>query len=733
MEDSLKILKPYLRGLPIIVFAMMAGVFLSQKYLNYVTPMYESTAKLKLADANEGVPDNNLYKDFDVFTSSNKIGGEIELIKSQVLLNKVFDLLDFGLEIYRVGTLKSIELYQNSPISITYQKASDKAFDRPFQLYVSDEKTYELQLPGSGERIKGNMGDTLITPLATFCVSLNDTVLRHNPHVAIADHYEFKLVSKNLFFGRLSQKLDVTSVDKDIAVLRISYKDANPAKAAVLVNKLAEVYIQDYIETKYKAAHVTVNFLDDQINHTIQKLTDAENKIQAYRDDNTITNIRQETETDLRRISQLKIQQTNLKMSLDAIEDLEQYIQSGQGRFLELAPNFEAFTDLLSTEIVKKIKALEAEKKDLLLTYTKEDDRVKVIDHKISDLANYLTESISNTRKNLNIKYQNLNHDIEEAEKVFIGVPEKEKMLNILDREFQIYQQSYNFLNNKRIEAEIAQAAKVAFHRIITPAQVAKEPVSPNRTIITIVSALLGMFLALLLIFVVHTLKAKVNDVETIESNSEIPVAMVTPKLKNPAAEEKHFLKEVIQLEIKNIIPTHEVICFTAYRPQEGAIYNAFHIARALVMQGRKVLLIDVAHQLPVTPDPNGKTVVLQPDFHYTTMTDAAFQRTTKAGMEAHLAPYKTEYDVVVLLNQPLQNDSIARLMMRISAVNMVVVDTRLTPKKRVEEVTLLQDEFKLPSVYFLLNRYGYSPGLWHELRSFLVKKPRKVIHPVAS
>lgn len=732
MEDSFKILKPYLRGLPIIVLAMIAGVLLAQKYLNYVTPMYESTAKLKLADASEGVPDNNLYKDFDIFTSSNKIGGEIELIKSQVLLNKVFETLDFGLEIYRVGTLKSIELYQNSPVCITYQNAIEKAYDRPFQLHIFNEKEYELQLPGSDIPIKGNIGDTLTTPLATFYISLNDTLIRRNPHVAIADHYQFKLVSRNLFFNRLSQKLDVISVDKDIAVLRISYKDANPAKAAVLVNKLAEVYIQDYIETKYKAAHVTVNFLDDQINNTIGKLTEAENKIQAYRDDNTITNIRQETETDLRRISQLKIQQTNLKMSLDAMVNLEQYIKDGQGRFLELAPNFEAFTDLLSTEIIKKIKALEAEKKDLLLTYTKEDDRVKVIDHKISDLANYLTESISNTRKNLDIKYQNLNNDIEAAEKVFIGVPEKEKMLNILDREFQIYQQSYNYLNNKRIEAEIAQAAKVAFHRIITPAQVSKEPVSPNRTIITVVSALLGMFLSLLLIFVVHSLKAKVNDIQTIESNTEIPVAMVTPKLKTTAAEEKHFLKEVIQLEIKNLIPTNEMICFSSYRPQEGAVYNAFHIARALVLQGRKVLLMDVAHQLPVMPDPNGKVVVLEPNLHYTTLTDAAFHRTTKAGMEAHLAPYKTEYDVVVVLNQSLDDDSIARLMMRISAINMVVADARLTPKKRVEETTLLQDEFKLPSVYFLLNRYGYSPSLWHELRSFLVKKPRRVIHPLA-
>lgn len=726
MEESLKILKPYLRGLPIIIVAMVLAVLLAKKYLNYVTPMYESTVKLKLADTNEGVPDNNLYKDFDVFTSSSKIGGEIELLKSQVLLEKVFDAIDFDLEIYRVGTLKSVELYQNSPIHIAYSRVADKGYGQSFGLQVVNEQEYLLQLPGNDKMIKGIMGDTLVTPLATFCITLNDTLLRMHPQLVVADQYQFKLISSTQFFNRLTKNLDITSVDKDIAVLRISFKDANPNKAATLVNKLAEVYIQDYIETKYKAAHVTVNFLDDQINGTIEKLTNAENKIQAYRDNKEITNIRQETETDLRRISQLKIQQTNLKMNLEAMEDLEQYIKNGKGRFLELAPNFEAFTDLLSTEIVKKIKALEAEKKDLLITYTKEDERVKVIDNKIGDLTDYLTESISNTRKNLDIKYKNLNNDIDEAEKLFIGVPEKEKMLNILDREFQIYQQSYNFLNTKRIEAEIAQAAKIAFHRILTRAQVAKEPVSPNRTIIVIVSAILGMFLALLFIFIVHSLKAKVNDIQTLESNAAIPVAMTTPKLKNTLAEEKHFLKEVIQLELKGLIPANGILCLSSYRTREGAAYNALHIARALVMQDRKVLLIDVAHQLPVQDGSKGEIVALQPNLHYTTMTSSSFHRSTKAGMEAHLAPYKTQYDIVVVLNQTLDNDSIALLMMSIAAVNMVVVDARLTPKKRIVETTLLQDEFKLPSMYFLLNRYGYTPSLWREIRCFSKKKTLK-------
>ena len=100
-----------------------------------------------------------------------------------------------------------------------------------------------------------------------------------------------------------------------------------------------------------------------------KKLSNSENSIQGYRDEKNIINISQETETDLRKISQLKIQQTNVKMNLEAIHELDEYIKNGKENFLDLAPNFEAFTDLLSTEMVKKIKQLQGEKKDLLLTY----------------------------------------------------------------------------------------------------------------------------------------------------------------------------------------------------------------------------------------------------------------------------------------------------------------------------------------------------------------------------
>ena len=721
MEENYRILKPYLRGLPLIIFGMILAFLMAKKYLNYVTPQYESTTKLRLADVSDGVPSSNLFKDLDVFTTSNKIAAEIEILKSDVLLEKVMNELDFNLEVFRNGKIKTVELYDQSPIEINYTIKNKSAYDVLFELKVLNDFEFDLTIPGSTQSIKGRLGDTLELPDVRFVISKNNAILLSKPHIPLTDNYSFQILSRHKLLSKIKSNLDIIAVDEDVAVVRINYQSPNPLKASVLANKLAQVYILDYIENKYKAANITVEFLKDQINQVLSKLSYAENNIQAFRDKKGITNIYQETETDLRKIAQLKIQESNLKMNLEAMKDLEKYITDGKENFLELAPNFEAFTDLLSTEIVKQIKTLQAEKRDLLVDFTPNDEKVKVIDDKIKDLTSYLAESISNTRKNLEIKCNQISDYIFEAEKVFEGIPEKERVLKVLDREFMIYQQSYNFLNEKMIEAEIAQAARIAFHRIITYAQVPTMPISPNRIIVTSISTILGMFLMILFIYIIHIVKAKVNDRQTIESSSLTPIAMLIPRFNDETMIDNYFLKEVVQLEIKGLLKNKAIICISSFSHETGTYFNALNIAKALSYQNRKVLFVDTANTMNYENTTESKKVNIGDDIDLITLSDLAFNRYTKDGMQLYFKSFEDDYDVIIILNEKMGVQK-SILLMSIATLNLVILDTRLTPDRRIVEADLLKEEYNLPSVNFVLNRFGYNPNVFVELLAYFKK-----------
>lgn len=719
MKENLRLLRPLFRGFPIVLLFMTLAVLAARKYLSYVTPMYESTSKLKLADIHEGVYNSNLFKDLDVFVASNKIMAEIEVLKSNLLISKALDSLDFETEVYRKGKLRSAELYHESPFLVQSQIQPDSLFEKKIAVEVTDGQQFRIQWPGKGW-VNARFGEPLSLPGALVLLSRNEELLRQRPGLPIRDQYELVFRDRTKLVESIAKDLDITSVDKDVAILRINYKSAVPEKAAALVNQLARTYIQDFIETKYRTAETTVRFLDDQLKAVSGQLAASEQEIVQYRDDRNIVNLRQETETDLRQISQLRIQQTNIKMSLKAIEELDAYIKNGQDRFFELAPNFEAFTDLLSTEIIKSIQRLEAEKKDLLLQYTPEEERVQVIDRKMADLKKYLTESIGNTRKNLEVKDQKLNEDIVNAERAFIGIPEKERMLTALNRDFDLYQKSYNFLTEKKMEAEIAQAARIAFHRIISFAEIARTPVSPNRSIITIVAGILGMLISIAGIYTVHAAKAKVNDAWNVEKNSATPIALQTPFLKTPAQVSRHFLKAAVQMELKGLVGNGRLLVVSSFTDKEGRSFHARGLAQAFFKQGRKVLLIKIGE------NPSSSTV----GYDVKCIDPLDLQVFSRDRLAQFLGGLQQQYDLIVVDNEALQEETVGLLLMGAADQNLVVFDVRRTPLSVISRTDLLVDEFQLPGLGFILNRDGYNPNIvsecWTLIRKALSFKARR-------
>lgn len=707
MNENLRILNPLYRGFPIIILVMILSILSAKKYLSYVNPMYESTAKLKLADTEEGLSSANLFKDLDVFASVNKIATEIEVLKSSKLIKKTLDELPFTTEIYRKGKVLTVELFKNSPISVEGTFLTEDALDKRYLLNVISINEYQFFYPDSTKGISGQFGKPIKIEGGTLLIGLNKPFIQSREKLKVIDSYEFEFLSTQKLVAQINENLDIVSVEKDVPVIRINMKSYVPEKAALFANKLAEMYIRDYIESKFVAANTTVDFLKDEINRSNKKLIASENNIRNFKDQKNIVNIKQETETDLRKISQLKIEQTNLKMNLDAIKALNIYIALGKDNYLDLASNFEAFSDLLSTEMVKKMKELQSDKKDLLLTYTPENEKVKIIDAKLKDLIDYQIESIKNTQYNLQTKYDVISNDIAESKKVFIGLPEKEKQLAILNREFTIYETNYNFLNGKRIDAEIARSAKIAFHTIISAAEISKTPVSPVRSIIFLVAAILGMFGSIVFIYIVHYAKAKVNDEFTIGTNSTIPIALATPFMTIKENITDNFLKEAIQMELKGMLQNQSILVISSFDQAEDHLFHSEHLAEAFKNQGRNVLVIDVTGQLEGKL--NQKNYLSFSDLKYLSHTKSVFQKEIQEKMQNH--------DLCIIHNQSLKEDKLGLLFMSLATQNLIVLDSRKTAEKTIIEIELLKDEYQLPNVWFVLNKAGYNPSILAEIK----------------
>jgi len=681
------LLGPLYRGLPIVALTMLGGIFTAKKYFKYATPQYESTAKIKLADPHEGITDSKLYKDVDVFVSTNKLGAEVELLKSKVLVRKAIANLPLTTTIYRVGGIRKTELYTQTPFLVKAEIADDKFYDIPFNISIYRDSLFQLKT-SAGLVYKGSFNHPLDIKGASLTIIANDAFLASKTGAKLNDNYQFTIQSQDKLVNSISNDLDIMSVDKDVPVLRISYKCPVPQKAADIVNSLAKAYIRDYIDQKYKSADTTEDFLNSELKTYSGNLTASENNIEDYRNKNNIINIQQETETDLRKIADLKKQLANVKMSMDAADSLYSYMQQGKDRFLKLAPNYEEFTDLLSTEMVKKIEELQRDKEDLLLKYTPANERVKVVDVKLQDIFNYFQESIKNSKGALHIKYNELQKNIDDAQKAFVGLPGKEKNMSILNRDFGLNEEIYRSLHEKRTEAQIAKAATISFHRIISEGEVPTLPVSPNKTILTALATILGMFAGVILIYTVHGMKGRINGPDNISRNSDTPICAMVPFL-NKAAQKRLFFKEwIFELELKNMLQDGKVITLSSFDKLEGKSFITNGIYKQAELLEKKILLIDAA-------------------------ATAQGKLEKPTNWNVYIQSFKSKFDVILIKNFALQNNPAGMMVMAVSDLNLFVVDSRRTKATRIDDADLLKTELNLQNFEFILNRAGYIPSLF--------------------
>lgn len=731
-QNIKKQLLPLIKGLPIVTVIFIASIFIAKKIIQYTPTMYLSVAKIKLDNHKYGASNNLLYKDFDVFSTEDKIETEAELLGSHLLIKKALEKVEFDIAINRIGNIKNTSLYKNSPIEISYDFIDDELFDVLFQLTITGENlilTYknngiELVQNGKLNSIVSINGNTILIGKKDSLIDVKD--------LQIDGEYSFVIYSEEGIINKVQEQLDVKAIDKEMSVLRVVFKDEVPGRTSDFNNALCEAYIEDHISTKSHAANKTVEFIDVKLEEIGDDLAKAEQALERYKMNNDVVNTRQETETGLRQLSNLKIQLVNTEMNENAILELEEYIKNGN-YFEETAINF-GFGDLLMTELVKKMKLWNDEKQDLLIKYKEGSDQIRAVNYKIEEVKKYIVEAIKSNKKEIIIKRKKLETELEILSTQFEDIPTREKDLQVLDREFRLQESVYNFLSQKRIEAFIASTSSTSFHRIIQPAYKPKLPATPNKTLITFVCGLLGLIIGIAFIYLRQFARAKVMEKNDLECNSQIPVAGIIRNVKYNMDEEYLTLSK--SLLLKKTLQTNQVIVITSSLGQEGKTLSVESLGTALMMLGHKVCLIDcdTINQGLSTNFNKAK------DFITATAKDLnenGLVLTTKNNrnlleeyytlFERKLEELKACYDFVIIDTSPTAVSITPLQLMKLADLNLYLIKVNFTPINYISNADLLAEEYELNNINFLLtNAHKASNYNGNLIGSRFEKKRRK-------
>jgi uncharacterized protein involved in exopolysaccharide biosynthesis len=730
IDNIKRLLIPVVKGIPIIVGITLLAILLATKAIIYSVPMYQSYSLLRLDDKSSGLSETNLYKDFDVFFTPQKIAAEVEVLKSGQLISQVVDQLDFNLTYYRVGSIKRTELYTDVPFIIEFKHIAQDYLDKEFLIHIKDSVSYTLSYQVHGEQIllNGEFGEDIEN--LGFGVSLSLRSFEPGrKKKKLKGEYVIVYHSRQKQLEMIKSKLTVKSVDKDVAVLRIGYKSEVPEKAAKVVNEVAKTYIRNYVTIRTNAADKTGSFIEERLEFISDKLRESERALESYRSKNKIVNLRQQTETGLREASQVRVQYNNILMQEAALDSLDNYVNSRNINFLEIAPQV-AFGDLLFTELIKKLKTFQGERHELLTRYTEENAKVKVVESKIKDVITYLKESIKKTRQDIEVRRKELKQYLDRLDKQFDLLPKNEKQLVILEREFRLNQDMYNFLTQKRLEASIVKAATISFHQILEYGIPNRTPVSPNKKLILFVSGMLGILLSLAFIFLKEFFGGKINSRNQLEKLTALPVLGVLPKISLRRGNEmvkRSFRSLAMEFEARNYLDKACSILIGSSLSGEGKSYVAINLARALQDRGKTTCLIDfnscnpeysamskdigagLTDLLQENSEPKNDCFIKDESGVDIMPASRELEKLSPEQIQNLFRVLKQKYDVLIL-------DSVATVLGNESFLLYTLVDqvlylyrAKFTGIKYAQQAELLTEEYNWKNVRILLN--GVHPA----------------------
>lgn len=257
------------------VFALVAVV-----YTLFATPIYSADALVQI----EQDTGNSLVQNINSALSNKPPASdaEIQLIKSRLVLGKTVDDLDLDIAVTK-NTMPIIGAgwerlmgRQNETVNVTTFTIPKGAGDQVFTLRVLSPTQYQLT-SDAGFSVKGEVGKLLEKDGVTLEVS----AINSSPD----SEFTITKFSTLGMINNLQNNLTVTENGKDTGVLSLSFTGEDREQIRAILNSITRNYLEQNVARKSEEAAKSLAFLAKQLPEVRRNLDEAENKLNAFRQD----------------------------------------------------------------------------------------------------------------------------------------------------------------------------------------------------------------------------------------------------------------------------------------------------------------------------------------------------------------------------------------------------------------------------------------------------------------
>lgn len=367
-----------------------------------------------------------------------------------------------------------------------------------------------------------------------------------------------------LVIERMRGSINVRVMERS-HVFTVSYDDRDPVTAMKVANRLGSLFIEESLKVREELAEGTLIFLDKEIGRVHALLKQQERQVSQFKSRH-LGVLPEQLDANLRTLDRLQNQLLSTTEALKRAEENKREIQRqiAQQRVTEQVSSPPGAETTDSDDL----SVLNASLRRLRLKYTDEHPDIVSLRQKIAKIESQQSEqqataqpaeaeedsgsvsSISPLRRQMDAQIRRLNVEIagfkveenrlraliEEHERRIDITPEVEQQLKEITRGYEVTQEEYQSLLEKRLQAELAanmeRKQKGEKFRIIDHATIPETPFKPNRQKMILFAIMLAIVAGSGLVAAVEYLDTSFRKLEDLESLTDMPVIATIPHIK---------------------------------------------------------------------------------------------------------------------------------------------------------------------------------------------------------
>lgn len=689
------------------LFVICVGVALAVVFVyhRYKIPVYSSQLTLLLDDRGSGaagdVASNAMLQGLSVdFQDLRTKENNIAILRSRTLNERVLDQMGIDICYYKKGTIRITEMFPCPDFHVVMDSTHVQTIGARFDVIIRDSVSFELSIDAdmaslydySRNTLSGNnnisvthsgvyrFGEPIVSEQFAFAVIKHSVLDKDYDDTDKSVHFqvEFK-PSYSQGFG-----LNVLK-DKESTVLTLTAQGTNQTKINYYLHTLATTFINDNLSQKNQMAENSIRFIESQLTSLSDTLLDIGTQLSMFRSTHGLQlGVATKGNKLFKEINDYETEIQKQGVLISYYDYITEYLRTDSvAEGSVFAPPIYNTGSSIFEQQLNNLLRLNAEYQALQSTYgTSYNPATKEVLTRFNIARNTLLSTIANNKNLVNQNVNELKAQMQRHISETMELPETERKLLGIDRQFTLTNEVYTFLLRKRSESQLQKASSTSDHKILDDA-VTVGIVSPRYAINQLLALILGLGLPVAFLVVRQWMDNKLRTVEDLKKMTTLPVVGEIPycHYDDPFVVEKHpgsIVSEAyrhLRAKLHMIIlgKDTQVIGVSSSMPGDGKSFTARNVASVYAISGKKTVLLGFDLRRPAL------SKVLDQTKH----KGITHYITGDATLEEVVIPQATNLDVIVAGEVPpnaaelILHEKTAELVSRLKQeYEVIVVDT---------------------------------------------------------